>query len=105
MIWTMTEPRAQDGIDHLQRAALELIAAARAFLDVAEDVVDDRDRFTEAAGTVSGPRRLGDGGRPSAAGRRMVRETTARPTTPPSPTAPWASILDPDVHDRATMRR
>lgn len=30
---------AQEGLEHLQTAALELIAAARAFLDVAEDLV------------------------------------------------------------------
>jgi hypothetical protein len=34
-----TEERAAEGLEHLQSAALELIAAARAFLDVAEDVV------------------------------------------------------------------
>jgi hypothetical protein len=33
------EVRAAEGLEHLQSAALELIAAARAFLDVAEDVV------------------------------------------------------------------
>jgi hypothetical protein len=35
----MTDDRAAEGLEHLQAAALELIAAARAFLDVAEDVV------------------------------------------------------------------
>jgi hypothetical protein len=35
----MTDERAAEGLEHLQAAALELIAAARAFLDVAEDVV------------------------------------------------------------------
>jgi hypothetical protein len=33
--------RARDGIQHLQTAARELIHAARALLDVAEDVIDD----------------------------------------------------------------
>jgi hypothetical protein len=33
------EGRAAEGLEHLQSAAIELIAAARAFLDVAEDVV------------------------------------------------------------------
>ena len=33
------EEHAAEGLEHLQSAALELIAAARAFLDVAEDVV------------------------------------------------------------------
>ena len=33
------DERAAEGLEHLQAAALELIAAARAFLDVAEEVV------------------------------------------------------------------
>jgi hypothetical protein len=33
--------RAREGIQHLQAAARELIHAARALLDVAEDVIDD----------------------------------------------------------------
>jgi hypothetical protein len=33
--------RARDGIQHLQTAAREMIHAARALLDVAEDVIDD----------------------------------------------------------------
>lgn len=36
-----TAERARDGLEHLQAAARELIAAARAALDVAEDIVDD----------------------------------------------------------------
>lgn len=37
----MTDDRASEGLEHLQRAAIEMIAAARAFLDVAEDLVKD----------------------------------------------------------------
>jgi hypothetical protein len=39
----MSEPegRAIDGLVHLQGAAVQLIAAARAFIDVAEDLVRD----------------------------------------------------------------
>ena len=37
-----------EGLEHLQAAALELIAAARAFLDVAEDLV----REPGAAATI-----------------------------------------------------
>ncbi|MCU1377483.1 MAG: hypothetical protein JWN29_466 [Acidimicrobiales bacterium] len=33
------EGRAAEGLEHLQSAAIELIAAARAFLDVADDLV------------------------------------------------------------------
>lgn len=35
------DDRAGDALGHLQAAAQELIAAARAFLDVAEEVVED----------------------------------------------------------------
>lgn len=35
------DPRVQAGLEHLQRAAHEAIAASRALLDVAEDLVDD----------------------------------------------------------------
>jgi len=35
------DERAAGGMEHLQAAARELIAAARAFLDVAEDLVDE----------------------------------------------------------------
>lgn len=37
----MNEERAQEAVEHLQAAARELIAAARAFLDVADDLVGD----------------------------------------------------------------
>jgi len=35
------DPRVQAGMEHLQRAAREVIAASRALLDVAEELVDD----------------------------------------------------------------
>lgn len=37
----MNDDRAREALDHLQRAAHELIAAARAALDVADDLVRD----------------------------------------------------------------
>ena len=37
----MNDERAVEALEHLQKAALELIEAARAFLDVAEDFVRD----------------------------------------------------------------
>lgn len=37
----MNDDRAAEGLEHLQRAAIEVISAARAFLDVAEDLVRD----------------------------------------------------------------
>jgi len=45
----MDDPRTAEGVEHLQRAARELLRAARSFLDVVEDVVEDPDRLTGAA--------------------------------------------------------
>lgn len=36
-----SDPRVQAGVEHLQRAAREVIAASRALLDVAEELVED----------------------------------------------------------------
>lgn len=49
--------RAREGVEHLQAAARELIHAARAVLDVAEDLVDDPDAVAAVAGAVGA---LGD---------------------------------------------
>ena len=50
----MNEERAAEGLDHLQRAAREMVAAARSFLDVVEELVEDRTALAEAAATVTG---------------------------------------------------
>ncbi|MGN6694717.1 MAG: hypothetical protein ACTHN0_11125 [Aquihabitans sp.] len=39
--WSDQDPRLQAGLEHLQRAAREMIAASRALLDVAEELVED----------------------------------------------------------------
>lgn len=52
-----SDPRVEQGLDHLQRAAKELISASRAFLDVIEEVVDHPDAMREALGSLSS---LGD---------------------------------------------
>lgn len=39
--WEDQDPRLQAGFEHLQRAAREMIAASRALLDVAEELVED----------------------------------------------------------------
>ena len=44
-----TEDRAAAGMRHLQTAALEAIAATRAFLDIAEDMVKDPGHIKVAA--------------------------------------------------------
>jgi hypothetical protein len=46
------DERAAAGLDHLQAAALEMIAAARAFLDVAEELVTDREKVADVAHLV-----------------------------------------------------
>jgi hypothetical protein len=65
------QARAREGVEHLQAAARELIAAARAALDVAEEVVNDPDAVSSMAGSLSSvgdlARRLtGTGGWPLA---------------------------------------
>ncbi len=37
----LDDERARDGVEHLQAAAREMLAAARAVLDVVEELVDD----------------------------------------------------------------
>jgi hypothetical protein len=39
----MDEERAREGVEHLQAAAREIIAAGRAFLDAMEGIVEDSD--------------------------------------------------------------
>ena len=68
----MADDRMAEGVEHLQTAALELIAAARAFLDVAEDLVTDPDRVSGTLATVAS---LVDG-----AGRASARRRTAAAT-------------------------
>jgi hypothetical protein len=53
MATSPTNDSASEGVEHLQRAAQEMILAARKFLDAAEDVVQDSDRFSALAGGVS----------------------------------------------------
>jgi hypothetical protein len=52
-----TQDKAREGLEHLQAAARELIQAARAMLDVAEDLVNDPETVASVAGTVGA---LGD---------------------------------------------
>jgi hypothetical protein len=49
----MGEDRAREGLDHLQAAALELIAATRAFLDLAEGLVREPAAASAVVETVS----------------------------------------------------
>jgi hypothetical protein len=47
------DERAAEGIGHLQAAAHEMIAAARAFLDVIEDFVGDEQKLSSVAEAVT----------------------------------------------------
>lgn len=49
----LDDPRVAAGVEHLQRAAREVIAASRALLDAAEDLVDQPDGITRLAGVVA----------------------------------------------------
>lgn len=57
--WSADDPRVQAGLDHLQRAAHEMISASRALLDVMEELVDDPRAaagIVDLLGTVSSKR-------------------------------------------------
>jgi hypothetical protein len=47
------QARAREGIEHLQAAARELIEAARAALDVAEELIDDPESVASLVGTLA----------------------------------------------------
>jgi len=48
------QERAREGVQHLQAAARELIAAARAALDVAEQWVEDPEALASAVSVLAG---------------------------------------------------
>jgi hypothetical protein len=50
-----TEDKVREGVEHLQNAALEMIAAARIFLDVAEEIVRDPAPFVAKARQHAAP--------------------------------------------------
>jgi hypothetical protein len=53
--------RARDGLEHLQAAAKELIAATRALLDAAEELVDDPSAVAQLAGGLGALAKLAGG--------------------------------------------
>jgi hypothetical protein len=72
------DARARQGLEHLQAAARELIGAARAVLDVAEEVLDDPDALAGLAGMAAtlgevGRRVTGAGTRPAPGGGADAR--------------------------------
>jgi hypothetical protein len=48
----VNEQRAREAVEHLQTAALEVIASLRAFLDVAESIVRDPAQAADVASVV-----------------------------------------------------
>ena len=63
----MSDDRAREGLVHLQAAALELIAAGRAFLDIAEDLVREPGGLSvllQAARAMAGGPEPGSPGEP-----------------------------------------
>ena len=71
------QERARQGAEHLQAAARELIEAARAALDVAEELVNDPETVASLAGTLT---TVGD-----------VARRVAGAGWPPAPGAPSAA--------------
>lgn len=69
----MNEQRAREGVDHLQTAALEVIAAVRAFLDVAEEVVRDPSGVTTVVQTMASAGRAATDVREEGAGVTRIR--------------------------------
>jgi hypothetical protein len=79
----VTEPHhdpAKEALDHLQRAALEMIAATRAFLDLAESVVGDSDALATVGHLIGD---LAAKGRAAAA--ESTRSSRAHSDDPPHP--------------------
>lgn len=78
----MNERRAEEGIEHLQAAAHELIAAARVFLDAIEELVEEPDRVRDSiVGVVD-----------------LVKDAAGRRTQPWEAHAWWNPFTDA-VHD------
>lgn len=64
------DPRLQAGLEHLQRAAHEVIAASRALLDVAEDIIESPGGISRVASALG---ELGD------LAARVARSQVERP--------------------------
>lgn len=78
----MGDDRAREGLDHLQAAALEVIAAARAFLDVAEELVQDPAVARTVAQAASSAARTAGAAARRTSGDRGRREGHGEPGHP-----------------------
>lgn len=72
-----SDPRIQAGLEHLQRAAREAIAASRALLDVAEELVEDPKAVGEVFQALSALGGL------AVRGNRPGRASGGQPEGPP----------------------
>lgn len=97
----MGDERAAEGVEHLQAAALELIAAARAFLDVAEDLVTDPERVSGAMASLATIIDLAGRGRYPPADRPGTGE---RARTQADDTGQAGEPAAPDRDDAAVRR-
>lgn len=85
-----SDPRVQDGVEHLQRAAREMLSASRAFLDVVEELVERPEVVQDLLGAVGS---LGDlagrairtGGRPAGTRNPAPREARGEGDDPDDP--------------------
>jgi hypothetical protein len=66
------EEKAHEVVEHLQAAALELIEAGRAMLDVAEDIVKDPAEVFAVASAAAHPANAANGA-PKTNGQRRVQ--------------------------------
>ena len=90
---SVAQDRAREGLEHLQTAAHELIAAARAALDVAEDLIDDPDTISSVVGAAGSLGGLGD----------LVRSLLS--TRRDTPSGGGAAADDPDADGSSTIQR
>ena len=89
------DDRGAEGVEHLQAAARELLLAARSFLNVVEEVVEDRDRLAGAAAGVTDLLRDTLSGTLGSSARLEPWERAAWQTT--SPTSPTPAGDDSDL--------
>lgn len=71
-------PTGNDGTAQLQRAAREVLGAARSFLDAVEELVEDRDKLHGAVESVT-----------SVVGDLVAKVSPSRPS-------PWGESVDAD---------
>ena len=80
------DERAREGLVHLQAAALELIAAARAFLDVAESITREPGAIAAVADAAASVVRAAAASAPSGKGPKADSGGQADEDPPPGVT-------------------